>query len=165
MYVGIISDTHGIFDDKLKAFLDPVDVIWHAGDFGTIAVADQLAAFKPLIGVHGNCDGIETRVSYPLSQVFEAEELKVAMTHIGGFPGKYDYDAFCLIARQRPDIFVCGHSHILRVIRDNKFNMLTINPGAAGLQGIHKVRTAIRVHIDGKEMHDMEVGEWERVFR
>ena len=162
MFVGVISDTHGIFDDAIRRFLDDVDVIWHAGDFGGIACADLIAGFKPVVGVYGNCDGIDVRVVYPETQVFEAEGVKVAMKHIGGFPGRYDYNAFNLITRSQPDIFVCGHSHILRVMRDQKLNILDINPGSCGFQGIHSVRTALRFHIDGTDIHDMEVGEWKR---
>ena len=124
MYVGLISDTHGTFADDVRSFLDPVDVIWHAGDFGGIACADAIAAFKPLIGVYGNCDGGDVRVAYPLTQVFMAEEVKVAMTHIGGFPGRYDWEAYNLITHNKPRIFVCGHSHILRVMGDKKFDMM-----------------------------------------
>ena len=162
MYIGVLSDTHGSFDDTLMKFFDPVDVLWHAGDFGGIAVADKILLFKPLVGVHGNCDGIDVRVSYPEIQVFEAEGVKVLMKHIGGYPGRYDYSAFGMIAKHKPGIFVCGHSHILKVMNDSKFNLLSINPGAAGHQGFHNVRTAIRFHIDDGHIHDMEVGEWNR---
>ena len=162
MYIGVISDTHSIFDDKVKSFLDPVDVIWHAGDFGGIATADAIAAFKPLIGVHGNCDGTDVRVVYPKFQMFEAEELSVVLTHIGGYPGHYNYEGRSLLGRTRPDIFVCGHSHILRVMNDKEMSMLCINPGACGVQGFNTLRTAVRFHIDGKSIHDMEVGEWKK---
>ena len=162
MYVGLISDTHGRFADDVRSFLDPVDVIWHAGDFGTIECADTIAAFKPTIGVYGNCDGTDVRLTYPLAEVFMAEEVKVAMTHIGGFPGRYDWEAYNLINQNKPRIFVCGHSHILRVMGDKHFDMMVFNPGSCGFQGIHKVRTALRFHIDGSDIHDMEVGEWQR---
>ena len=162
MFVGLISDTHGTFAEDVRRFLEPVDVIWHAGDFGGIACADAIAAFKPLIGVYGNCDGGDVRLSYPLTQVFMAEEVRVAMTHIGGFPGRYDWEASNLITHNKPRIFVCGHSHILRVMGDKKFDMMVFNPGSCGFQGIHAVRTALRFHIDGSDIHDMEVGEWKR---
>ena len=165
MYIGVLSDTHFYFDDCLKRFFEPVDVLWHAGDFGNIAVADEIVKFKPLVGVHGNVDGMDIRAVYPEYQAFMVEEMKVLMKHIGGFPGRYDYDAFRLIASKRPDIFVCGHSHILRIMNDKKFKMLVINPGAAGLQGLHLVRTAVRFHIDGKDIHNLEVGEWERTYK
>ena len=162
MYVGLISDTHGRFADDVRNFLEPVDVIWHAGDFGTMDCADEIAGFKPLIGVYGNCDGADLRLTYPETQVFMAEDVKVAMTHIGGFPGRYDWEAYNLINHNKPRIFVCGHSHILRVMGDKKFDMMVFNPGSCGFQGIHKVRTALRFHIDGADIHDMEVGEWPR---
>ena len=162
MYIGVISDTHGRFEDDVKHFLEPVDVIWHAGDFGGIACADAIAAFKPLVGVYGNCDGADVRAVYPLQQVFMAEEVRIAMTHIGGFPGRYDWEAYNLITHNNPRIFVCGHSHILRVIGDKKLGVMVFNPGSCGFQGIHAVRTALRFKIDGSDIHDMEVGEWKR---
>lgn len=162
MFVGVISDTHGTFADDVRRFLEPVDVIWHAGDFGGIECADEIAAFKPLIGVYGNCDGGDVRLVYPWQNVFMAEEVKVAMTHIGGFPGRYDWEAFNLITHNKPRIFVCGHSHILRVMGDKKLGVMVFNPGSCGFQGIHTVRTALRFHIDGSDIHDMEVGEWKR---
>ena len=162
MFVGVISDTHGVFSDDVRRFLEPVDVIWHAGDFGGIECADAIAAFKPLIGVYGNCDGGDVRLVYPWQQVFMAEEVKVAMTHIGGFPGRYDWEAYTLITHNKPRIFVCGHSHILRVMGDKKLDVMVFNPGSCGFQGIRAVRTALRFKIDGSEIHDMEVGEWKR---
>ena len=162
MYVGVISDTHGVFADDVRRFLEPVDVIWHAGDFGGIECADAIAAFKPLVGVYGNCDGGDVRLVYPWQQVFMAEEVKVAMTHIGGFPGRYDREAYNLITHNKPRIFVCGHSHILRVMGDQKLDTMVLNPGSCGFQGIHVVRTALRFRIDGSDIHDMEVGEWKR---
>lgn len=162
MFVGVISDTHGVFADDVRRFLEPVDVIWHAGDFGGIECADAIAAFKPLIGVYGNCDGGDVRLVYPWQQVFMAEEVKVAMTHIGGSPGRYDWEAYNLITHNKPRIFVCGHSHILRVMGDKKLDVMVFNPGSCGFQGIHAVRTALRFKIDGSEIHDMEVGEWKR---
>lgn len=162
MFVGVISDTHGVFADDVRRFLEPVDVIWHAGDFGGIECADAIAAFKPLVGVYGNCDGGDVRLVYPWQQVFMAEEVKVAMTHIGGFPGRYDWEAYNLITHNKPRIFVCGHSHILRVMGDKKLDVMVFNPGSCGFQGIHAVRTALRFKIDGNDIHDMEVGEWKR---
>lgn len=162
MFIGVISDTHGVFDERVKEFLEPVDEIWHAGDFGNITLADEIAVFKPLRGVYGNCDGMDVRVVYPGQQIFETEGKIVAMTHIGGYPGHYDYTARKMIERYRPHIFVCGHSHILKVINDPKYQMLTINPGACGHQGFHIVQTAVRFHIDNGEIHGMEVGEWQR---
>ena len=149
MYIGVISDTHGVFDPQFREFLEPVDQIWHAGDFGGgMELAAQIAAFKPLVGVAGNCDNYDLRFTYPLHQFFECEGLKVLMTHIGGYPGRYDPKARQLIDKYHPDIFVCGHSHILKVVNDKRRNMLVINPGAAGIQGFHVVRTALRFKIE-----------------
>lgn len=160
MFIGVISDTHKYFDENVKNFLKDVDLVLHAGDFGNIETANKIADFKPLKGVYGNCDGTDIREYHPYIQVLDIEEIKILMMHIGGYPGRYDYRAMQLINAHRPDIFICGHSHILKVIYDNKFNCLTINPGAAGIEGFHVVRTAIRFHIDEGKIHDMEIGEW-----
>lgn len=162
-YIGLISDTHGVFDPQFREFLEPVEEIWHAGDFGGgMELAEQIAEFKPLKGVAGNCDNHDLRFIHPLHRFFECGGLKVLMTHVGGYPGRYDSRAIRLIDRYRPDIFVCGHSHILKVVRDTKREMLVINPGAAGIQGFHLVRTALRFHIDEGHIHDMEVFELDR---
>jgi len=158
MYIGLISDTHGVFSPELRSFLEPVDQIWHAGDFGGgMELAAQIAAFKPMVGVAGNCDNYDLRFEHPLYRFFECEGLKVLMTHIGGYPGRYDPRARKLIDEFRPDIFVCGHSHILKVVRDTKRDMLVLNPGAAGIQGFHLVRTALRFRIEGGRIEQMEV--------
>ncbi len=163
MFIGLISDTHGVFDEPFRDFLAPVDQIWHAGDFGGgLDLAAGIAAFKPLVGVAGNCDNYDLRYTHPLHRFFECEGMKVLMTHIGGYPGKYDPRARKLIDEFRPDIFVCGHSHILKVVRDTRRNMLVINPGAAGIQGFHIVRTALRFHIENGALKDMEVFEVDR---
>lgn len=164
MYIGLISDTHGVFSEEFRRFFEPVDCIWHAGDFGGgMELAEQMARFKPLVGVAGNCDNYQLRYIHPLSRVFECEGKKVLMTHIGGYPGRYDTRARELIDFHKPDIFVCGHSHILKVVRDVKRNgMLVLNPGAAGIQGFHVVRTALRFRIDSSGIHDMEVFELDR---
>ena len=164
MFIGLISDTHGVFSQEFKDFLAPVDQIWHAGDFGGgMELAEEIARFKPLVGVAGNCDNHDLRFIHPLHRFFECEGMKVLMTHVGGYPGRYDVRARELIDRYRPDIFVCGHSHILKVVRDPKRGgMMVINPGAAGIQGFHLVRTALRFHIDKGAICDMEVFELER---
>lgn len=163
MFIGLISDTHGVFSSQFREFLEPVDQIWHAGDFGGgLALAAEIADFKPLVGVAGNCDNHELRFTHPLHRFFECEGLKVLMTHVGGYPGRYDPRARKLIDTYRPDIFVCGHSHILKVMRDQQRNMLVVNPGAAGIQGFHVVRTALRFHIDAGKIHDMEIFELDR---
>ena len=166
MYIGIISDTHGVFSPEFKEFLSPVDQIWHAGDFGgSLNFADEIAAFKPLVGVYGNCDGQDIRLVYPEYQCFECEGHRVLMMHIGGRPGKYDWKARDLIAKYHPDIFVCGHSHILMVKNDSAAGLLYINPGACGIQGWHIERTALRVHIDGENIHGMEVFRESRTLK
>jgi len=163
MYLGLISDTHGVFSDGFRQFLEPVDELWHAGDFGGgISFADGIAAFKPLVGVCGNCDGQDIRREYPLHQFREVGGLKLLMTHIGGSPGHYDLRAQALIDRYKPDVFLCGHSHILKVMQDRHYDLLYINPGAAGIQGWHVVRTALRFKIEAGEVKDMEVYELPR---
>ena len=135
-----------------------MDELWHAGDFGSGAdFAAGIAAFKPLVGVYGNCDGQDIRHNYPSYQYFEREGLSVLMTHIGGSPGHYDLRAQTLIEHCKPQIFVCGHSHILKVLRDSHYDMMTINPGAAGIQGWHIVRTALRFRMEDGKISDMEV--------
>jgi len=160
--VGVISDTHGLFDDKLRGFLSEVDVIWHAGDFGNLQTADAIAAFKPLVGVYGNIDDARVRVVYPQYQFFLCEEVGVLMTHIGGYPGRYEPGARMKIDEFKPRLFISGHSHILKVMPDRRRNLLHINPGAAGVNGFHHVRTAVRFEIDGSEIRELEVGEWPR---
>ena len=163
MYIGLISDTHGVFSREFRDFLEPVDQIWHAGDFGGgMELAKEIAAFKPLLGVAGNCDNYNLRYDHPLYRFFECEGMKVLMTHVGGYPGKYDARARQLIDELKPDIFVCGHSHILKVVRDQKRDMLVINPGASGIQGFHLVRTALRFHIENGRIDRMEVFELDR---
>lgn len=163
MYVGLISDTHGIFSDGFRKFFEPVDVIWHAGDFGGGAsFAEDMAAFKPVVGVCGNCDGQDIRFMHPQHRYMEVEGMKILMTHIGGSPGHYDIRAHALIDNYKPDVFICGHSHILKVMRDTQLDMLYINPGAAGLQGWQVVRTALRFRIEDGAIKDMEVFELPR---
>ncbi len=163
MYIGLISDTHGVFSREFKDFFAEVDQIWHAGDFGGgMDLAEEIAAYKPLVGVAGNCDNHSLRYTHPQHRFFECEGVKVLMTHIGGYPGRYDSRARELIDTYKPDLFVCGHSHILKVVRDTKRNMLVVNPGAAGIQGFHLVRTALRFRIDQGRIHSMEVFELDR---
>lgn len=163
MYVGLISDTHGVFSDGFRKFFEPVDVIWHAGDFGGGAsFAEDMAEFKPVVGVCGNCDGQDIRFMHPQHRLLEVEGLKILMTHIGGSPGHYDIRAHALIDNYKPDVFICGHSHILKVMRDKQLGLLYINPGAAGLQGWQVVRTALRFRIEDGEIRDMEVFELPR---
>ena len=157
--IGLLSDTHGLLDARVLEHFRDVDEIWHAGDIGSEEVLRRLREFKPTRAVYGNMDSGDVRYSLSEFYHFRVEEVEVLMTHIGGYPGKYDRNALQLIDRYQPDIFVCGHSHILKVVRDEKRNMLVINPGAAGIQGFHLVRTALRFHIDQGRIHDMEVFE------
>ncbi|QGY45539.1 YfcE family phosphodiesterase [Maribellus comscasis] len=160
--IGLLSDTHGFIHPRLFAFFENVDEIWHAGDFGNIEIADRLADFKPLKGVYGNIDGQDIRVVYPLHQRFKCEDVNIWMTHIGGYPGRYEKYVMPEIFRHPPDLFISGHSHILKVIFDKKLNFLHMNPGAAGLKGFHKVLTALRFVVDGKNMRDLEIWEMEK---
>ena len=148
--IGLLSDTHGFIHDRIYTFFEKVDEIWHAGDFGNIETADELAEFKPLKGVYGNIDGQEVRTVYPMHQRFNCEGVDVWMTHIGGYPGRYERFVKPEIFNHPPNLFISGHSHILKVIYDKKLDFLHINPGAAGYKGFHKVCTAIRFVIDEK---------------
>ncbi len=160
--IGVISDTHGFLSKKVLDFFANCDEIWHAGDIGDIKIADKLASLKPLKAVYGNIDGTEVRAVYKKNNRFKCENLDVWITHIGGYPGRYDYSIRAEIYKNPPDIFVCGHSHILKVINDKKIDCLHINPGAAGNSGMHKVKTAIRFDIDKKDIKNMEILEIER---
>lgn len=156
--VGLISDTHGVLDREFADFLSTVDVIWHAGDWGGgPGFVQQFREIKPVIGVHGNCDGLDVREEFPEYQVFTEEGVRVLMTHIGGSPGHYYPRAKELIRAARPDLFVCGHSHILMVRRDDEFGMMYMNPGAAGLQGWQVMRTALRFSLGSGKVSDLEV--------
>jgi putative phosphoesterase len=158
--IGLISDTHGYLDDTVFKHFDQCDEIWHAGDFGSIDIAEQLARRQiPVKGVFGNIDGHDVRSVYPEQLVWICEEVKVFMTHIGGYPPRYNPKVKEQLLIHRPQLFVCGHSHILKVIYDENLKCLHMNPGAAGLQGWHSMRTLIRFNIDGKEMKDCNVVE------
>ncbi|MGZ8509484.1 MAG: metallophosphoesterase family protein [Chitinophagaceae bacterium] len=157
--IGLISDTHGFLDEIVFKHFENCDEIWHGGDFGTIELANRLSSFKPLKGVYGNIDATDISSIYPENLFFQCEEIKVFMTHIGGYPPKYNARVKPLIQENKPQLFICGHSHILKVMYDDKLQCLHINPGAAGNQGWHKVRTIITLVIDGKNMKDCKVIE------
>ncbi|WP_311954598.1 metallophosphoesterase family protein [Mucilaginibacter terrae] len=157
--IGLLSDTHGYLDDAVFKHFADCDEIWHAGDFGTIELVDQLAAFKPLKGVYGNIDGKEIRQTFPEHMRFMCEDLDVWMTHIGGYPDKYSPDVKRIIYTNPPGLFISGHSHILKVIFDKKINCLHLNPGAAGKQGWHKVKTLMKFCVSSKNIHNLEVVE------
>ncbi|MDE6140096.1 MAG: metallophosphatase family protein [Alistipes sp.] len=162
MKIGLISDTHSTFDEALEQFLAPVDEIWHAGDIGSQELADRIAAFRPLRAVWGNIDPSAMHRAYDRFASFETGGVQVLMTHIGGWPRHYAPGVVERIQSLRPKIFVCGHSHILRVMYDPVYDLLHINPGAAGNYGCHKVRTAVRFDIIDAEIKNMEIGEWPR---
>lgn len=157
--IALLSDTHNYLDPRIFKYFESCDQIWHAGDIGTIAIADQLAAIKPLIAVYGNIDGTDVRQVHPLNQRFMCEEVDVYMTHIGGYPNRYSLEALKEIKRKAPKLFICGHSHILKVMFDPTYQLLHINPGAAGVHGFHKVKTMVRFSIEGDKIKDLEVIE------
>lgn len=157
--IGLLSDTHNYLDDAVFKHFDKCDEIWHAGDFGTIAIAEALRNFKPLKGVYGNIDGTDIRADYPETEIWNCEEIKILMIHIGGYPAKYNTVSKKLMLQHRPQLFISGHSHILKIIFDDKLQCLHINPGAAGKQGWQTVRTLVRFSIDGKDIRDCEVIE------
>lgn len=163
MEIGIIADTHSFFDPNLPEIFAGVDEIWHAGDFGEATVAEQLAAIKPMKGVYGNIDTEDIREQYPEDLWFEIEGVTVWMTHIAGRPGRYDRRVYQGLTAKKPDVLVCGHSHMLVVQRDPKFdNMLYLNPGAAGHHGFHKKRTLLKCRVaDGKvdKLRIIELGQ------
>lgn len=157
--IGLISDTHGYLDDAVFKHFANCDEIWHAGDFGTLELAEKLAAFKLLRGVYGNIDGPDIRQTYPENLRFMCEDVDVWMTHIGGYPDKYSPAVKRTIYTKPPALFISGHSHILKVIFDKKINCLHLNPGAAGKQGWHKIKTLIKFCISGNKIHNLEVIE------
>ncbi len=157
--VGLLSDTHGFLDPRLEEHFKNCDEIWHAGDFGNISISQQLSALKPLRGVYGNIDGQDIRKIHPLHLRFNCEELQVWITHIGGFPGKYHPSVRRELQNNPPGLFICGHSHILKIIHDKQFNLIHINPGAAGKEGFHQVRTAVRFAVEKTKIRDLEIIE------
>jgi len=158
----VLSDTHGWVDPAVYEHFAGVDEIWHAGDAGNIDVITELEAFKPLKAVWGNCDGHEVRSATHEHLFFITGGKKVLLIHIGGYPGRYDHRARHLIEELKPDIFICGHSHILKVIYDKHYRMLCVNPGSCGRSGIHKVMTMIRFSIENGKVENMEVIEFGR---
>ena len=157
--IGLISDTHSYLDEKVFEHFKDVDEIWHGGDFGNAAIADALKAVKPLRGVYGNIDGYDISSEFPEELIFMCEGVKVFIKHIGGYPGRYAPGVKNTIIKEKPQLFISGHSHILKIMYDEKINCLHINPGAAGKQGWQKVRTIVRFEISGKEMKNCEVIE------
>lgn len=159
--IGLISDTHGYLDETIFEHFNNCDEVWHAGDFGA-EVVESLKSFNPfktLKGVYGNIDGIDIRSEFPEQLVFMCEEVKVMMRHIGGYPPRYNPATKKELLIHQPQLFIAGHSHILKVMYDDKLQCLHMNPGAAGKHGWHKMRTVIRFVIDGKNIKDCEVIE------
>jgi putative phosphoesterase len=157
--IGLLSDTHGWWDDKYAEYFGICDEIWHAGDIGSETVARQLAAIRPLRAVYGNIDGQGVRMMYPKVAQFAVENIHVIMTHIGGYPGRYDPAIRPALFATKPRLFITGHSHILKVMFDKHLNCLHINPGAAGKSGFHQVRTLVRFVIDRADIKELEVIE------
>ena len=160
--IGILSDTHGFIESRLFDFFASCDLLFHAGDIGSYEVANQLSAFKPLMAVCGNIDGSDIRAVYPEIQRTNCEEVDILMTHVGGYPGRYERKIYPILKNDPPKLFITGHSHILKVMYDKTLNFLHINPGAMGNSGIHSVKTAIRLVVDGSNMKDLEILEMPR---
>ncbi len=160
--IGILSDTHYYIDEDIFRHFESCDEIWHAGDIGNIEVSDKLAAFRPLKAVWGNIDNHTLRYTFPQVQRFFCEDVDVLIKHIVGYPGKYDKGIKETIKFKPPGLLIAGHSHILKVQYDDKNKFLFINPGAAGKYGFHKVRTLVRITIDGANMKDLEIIEMKR---
>ena len=155
----MLSDTHSHLDEKILKYVNLADEVWHAGDIGELHVTDSLKKLKPLRAVYGNIDNAEARMEFPLNNRFMCESVDVLMTHIGGYPGKYNAAIREELMQNPPKLFICGHSHILKVIFDKKLNLLHMNPGAAGISGFHQVRTMLRFEIDGDKIQNLEIIE------
>ena len=158
----LISDTHGYIDDRIIQYAKESDETWHAGDIGELKVVDELKKVTTLRAVHGNIDNSKIRAEYAENLRFKIEDMRIWITHIGGYPNKYNQRIRQEIYTDPPDIFICGHSHILKVINDNKLNLLHINPGAIGKHGFHHVRTMIKFEIIKSEIQNLEVIEFKR---
>tara|TARA_X000000368_G_scaffold415736_1_gene408102 strand:- start:151 stop:645 length:495 start_codon:yes stop_codon:yes gene_type:complete len=155
----LLSDSHGYIDQKIIKYFDDVDEVWHAGDIGNLKVCEIILKTKPLKAVFGNIDNFEIREKFHEDLNFHCEGLKIYITHIGGYPGNYDKRVKKVIEKNRPNIFICGHSHILKVIYDKKNDLLHMNPGACGLQGFHKKRTMLKFDIKNKKITNLNVIE------
>lgn len=160
--IGLLSDTHGNVHPSIIKFFSNCDEIWHAGDIGNIAIAEILQKIKPLRAVHGNIDGHELRQQFPEELRFTVGGVSVYMIHIGGYPGRYEKKVHEILKRERPKLFISGHSHILRVINDPRLELLHINPGAAGNSGFHEVITAVKLNVEAGRIFDLDVLEIKR---
>jgi hypothetical protein len=159
MRIGLLSDTHGWIHPSIFEHFDSCDEIWHAGDIGNIETADLLSAFRPLRAVYGNIDGHTVRSAWPMHQRFTSGGVRVWMTHIGGYPGAYEKTVRMELKSDPPDLFICGHSHITRIMYDKAHGLLYLNPGAAGYSGFHKVMTVLRFSVGEGKISDMELIE------
>ena len=159
MKVAVLSDNHSYYGQEVLDHIKDVDEIWHAGDIGTYESVEPFINLTTFRAVFGNVDGHELRAEFPLNQIFEVEGLKVLMTHIGGYPGRYQKRVFDLLIKEKPDLYICGHSHICKVMKDDKLNLIHINPGAYGIHGFHKFRTIIRLEINNKKVSNLRVIE------
>jgi len=157
--IGLLSDTHRYLDEALFNYFEQCDEVWHAGDFGSLEVLDALRKFKPVRGVYGNVDGAQLRADLPQDLAWECEGMRVFMTHIGGYPGNYDRRVKTELKRSVPGLFICGHSHILKIMRDPALGLVHMNPGAAGHHGWHLMRTAIRFSVSEEKISEVEVIE------
>lgn len=155
----LLSDTHSYIDDRILHYAQQADEVWHAGDIGDLKVTTSLKNLKPLQAVYGNIDDANARLEFPLDAVFNCEGVKVWITHIGGYPGKYSARIKEGFLQYKPNLFICGHSHILKVQFDKQFNCLTLNPGAAGIYGFHQMRTMLRFEIENSKIQNLEVIE------
>ncbi len=158
----IISDSHNYIDKKIINYIKNFDEVWHAGDIGNLELCEKIKKHTILRAVYGNIDNHIIRKEYPEFDVFECENIKILMIHIGGYPGRYTKKAINLIKKHSPDLFICGHSHILKVLKDRKFNLIHINPGAIGKHGFHKVRTMISLEVERDEISNMNVIEYQK---
>ena len=155
----LLSDTHSHIDDTILKYVHQADEVWHAGDIGGLIVTDSIKSLKPLRAVFGNIDDDKARMEFPLHNRFLCEDVDVWITHIGGYPGKYNQSIRTEIQNNPPKLFICGHSHILKVQFDKSLNLLHMNPGACGIYGFHQVRTMLRFEIDGDKIHNLEIIE------
>jgi putative phosphoesterase len=160
----LLSDTHSHIDDGILKYVKQADEVWHAGDIGDLEVTDKIKALKPLRGVYGNIDDAKARLEFPENNRFMCETVDVWITHIGGYPPKYNMRTRDLIKDNPPRIFICGHSHILKVMPDKRHNLIHMNPGAAGKHGFHNVRTMLRFTIDGSKIENLEVIEFPKRY-
>ncbi len=155
----LLSDTHSYIDDKILKYVAQADEVWHTGDIGDLKVTDSIKKIKPLRAVYGNIDDTKARAEFPLDNRFMCENVSVYITHIGGYPKKYNARVLAELKAETPKVFICGHSHILKVMFDKEFNLLHLNPGAAGIYGMHQVRTMLRFEIDKDQIKNLEIIE------